>query len=196
MACSCSWTPTAPTGPRRRSTSPSSSPSIGSAGSRSPSRPTTWPGFTRCASNVPPGMAIAAGEYGYDLPYFERMLEAKSVDVLQADVTRCAGITELLRVDGLCRARSRPLSLHCAPTLHANVGPALETVVHMEYFHDQCGSRGCCSRASRIRATGPCRRMRRGRGWALSFCGPTPSGTQREPLLLAERRALRSVSRL
>ena len=64
------------------------------------------------------------------------MLEAKSVDVLQADVTRCAGITELLRVDGLCRARSRPLSLHCSPTLHANVGPALETVVHMEYFHD------------------------------------------------------------
>lgn len=93
-------------------------------------------GLHQVREHVPPGMAIAAGEYGYDLPYFERMLEAKSVDVLQADVTRCAGITELLRVDGLCRARSRPLSLHCSPTLHANVGPALETVVHMEYFHD------------------------------------------------------------
>jgi L-alanine-DL-glutamate epimerase-like enolase superfamily enzyme len=86
--------------------------------------------------HVPAGMAIAAGEYGYDLPYFERMLAAGSVDVLQADVTRCGGITELLRIDGLCRARSRPLSLHCSPTLHANAGPALETVVHMEYFHD------------------------------------------------------------
>ncbi len=93
-------------------------------------------GLRHVREHAPPGVAIAAGEYGYDLPYFERMLGASAVDVLQADVTRCAGITELLRVDALCRARSRPLSLHCSPTLHANVGPALETVVHMEYFHD------------------------------------------------------------
>ncbi len=93
-------------------------------------------GLHQVREHVPAGMAIAAGEYGYDLPYFERMLAAGAVDVLQADVTRCGGITELLRIDGLCRARSRPLSLHCSPTLHANAGPALETVVHMEYFHD------------------------------------------------------------
>jgi L-alanine-DL-glutamate epimerase-like enolase superfamily enzyme len=79
---------------------------------------------------------IAAGEYGYDLPYFRRMLDADAVDVLQADVTRCGGITDLLRVDALCRARSMPLSLHCSPTIHAGAGPALETLVHMEYFHD------------------------------------------------------------
>lgn len=85
---------------------------------------------------APAQMEIAAGEYGYDLPYFERMLTAGAVDVLQADVTRCGGITDLLRVDGLCRARSMPLSLHCAPTIHAAVGPSLETLVHMEYFHD------------------------------------------------------------
>jgi len=64
------------------------------------------------------------------------MLQAGAVDVLQADVTRCAGITELLRVGALCEARSMPLSLHCAPTIHAAAGPALETLVHMEYFHD------------------------------------------------------------
>ena len=93
-------------------------------------------GLHQVREHTPPGMAVAAGEYGYDLTYFERMLEAEAVDVLQADVTRCAGITELLRVDGLCRARSRPLSLHCSPTLHANAGPSLETIVHMEYFHD------------------------------------------------------------
>jgi L-alanine-DL-glutamate epimerase-like enolase superfamily enzyme len=85
---------------------------------------------------APVGMDIAAGEYGYDLPYFERMLASGAVDVLQADVTRCAGITDLRRVDALCRARSAPLSLHCSPTIHANVGPALETLVHLEYFHD------------------------------------------------------------
>lgn len=93
-------------------------------------------GLREVREHAPPGMAVAAGEYGFDLTYFERMLAAEAVDVLQADVTRCAGITELLRVDGLCRARSRPLSLHCAPTLHAVAGAALETVTHIEYFHD------------------------------------------------------------
>ncbi len=93
-------------------------------------------GLREVREHAPPGMAVAAGEYGYDLTYFERMLAAGAVDVLQADITRCAGITELLRVDGLCRARSRPLSLHCSPTLHAVAGAAMETVAHIEYFHD------------------------------------------------------------
>ena len=85
---------------------------------------------------VPVGMQVAAGEYGYDLPYFERMLSAEAVDVQQADVTRCGGITELLRVDALCRARGRPLSLHCGPAVHVHVAAALSQFVHLEYFHD------------------------------------------------------------
>ncbi|HEX3834551.1 MAG TPA: enolase C-terminal domain-like protein [Solirubrobacteraceae bacterium] len=93
-------------------------------------------GLRTVREQVPAGMAIAAGEYGDDLSYFQRMLDAHAVDVLQADVTRCGGISGLLRVDALCRARSRPLSLHCSPTIHGNVAVALETMVHVEYFHD------------------------------------------------------------
>jgi L-alanine-DL-glutamate epimerase-like enolase superfamily enzyme len=85
---------------------------------------------------APAGMEVAAGEYGYDLPYFERMLDAGAVDVLQADVTRCAGITELLRIDGIARAHGRPLSLHCGPSIHAHVALALSQLAHLEYFHD------------------------------------------------------------
>ena len=84
----------------------------------------------------PSGMPIAAGEYGFDLPYFSRMLEAGAVDVQQADVTRCAGITELLRIDALCRAHGVPLSLHCGPAIHLHPGTALSQLVHLEYFHD------------------------------------------------------------
>jgi L-alanine-DL-glutamate epimerase-like enolase superfamily enzyme len=84
----------------------------------------------------PGGMAIAAGEYGFDAAYFGRMLSAGAVDVLQADVTRCMGITELLRVDGLCRAAGVPLSLHCGPAIHLHPGLALDRLVHVEYFHD------------------------------------------------------------
>src|SRR5581483_809732 len=69
---------------------------------------------------APAGMEIAAGEYGYDLWYFRRMLEAEAVDVLQADATRCAGITGFLRVGALCESRSLPLSSHCGPSLHVH----------------------------------------------------------------------------
>ncbi|HLY49413.1 MAG TPA: enolase C-terminal domain-like protein [Solirubrobacteraceae bacterium] len=93
-------------------------------------------GLRLLRDRAPSGMAIAAGEYGYDAGYFRRMLEAGAVDTLQADVTRCAGITELLRVDGLCRARGVPLSLHCGPAIHLHPALALGQLVHLEYFHD------------------------------------------------------------
>jgi L-alanine-DL-glutamate epimerase-like enolase superfamily enzyme len=85
---------------------------------------------------APAGMSIAAGEYGWDLPYFHQMLEARAVDILQADVTRCGGITNMLRVDGLCKARCLPFSAHCAPAISAHACCAMESLVHLEYFHD------------------------------------------------------------
>ncbi len=91
-------------------------------------------GLRLLRDRAPARVAIAAGEYGYDIGYFERM--AGVVDVLQADVTRCAGITELLRVDGICRAQGLPLSLHCGPAIHLHPALALDRFVHIEYFHD------------------------------------------------------------
>jgi L-alanine-DL-glutamate epimerase-like enolase superfamily enzyme len=91
-------------------------------------------GLALLRDRAPAGMAIAAGEYGYDLPYFARMLPC--VDVQQADVTRCGGITGLLRVDALCAAHAVPLSGHCAPQIHAHALCACERAIHLEYFHD------------------------------------------------------------
>ena len=93
-------------------------------------------GLRLLRDRAPAGMAVAAGEYGYDAVYFRRMLESGAADVLQADVTRCAGITELLRVGALCRAHGVPLSLHCGPSIHLHPATALESFVHLEYFHD------------------------------------------------------------
>jgi L-alanine-DL-glutamate epimerase-like enolase superfamily enzyme len=84
----------------------------------------------------PAGMSIAAGEYGYDLFYFRRMLAAGAVDVLQADATRCGGITQMLRVGALCAAHGVRLSAHTSPAIHAHVGAAIEPLEHVEYFHD------------------------------------------------------------
>lgn len=93
-------------------------------------------GLRLMRDRAPAGMDIAAGEYGYDLWYFRCMLEAGAVDVLQADATRCAGITGFMRVGALCEARSLQLSSHCGPSLHVHPCCALTNFRHMEYFHD------------------------------------------------------------
>jgi L-alanine-DL-glutamate epimerase-like enolase superfamily enzyme len=83
---------------------------------------------------VPTGIEVAAGEYAWDLFELERL--AGCVDVLQTDVTRCGGITNVLRADGICRARGLPFSAHCAPQVSAHLCCAIERAVHVEYFHD------------------------------------------------------------
>ena len=93
-------------------------------------------GLRLIRDRAPAGMNIAAGEYGYDLVYFRRMLEAGAVDVLQADATRCGGYSGLIAVAALCQARSMLLSAHTAPSLHAHVCCVLAPVCHVEYFHD------------------------------------------------------------
>jgi L-alanine-DL-glutamate epimerase-like enolase superfamily enzyme len=92
-------------------------------------------GLRHIRGRAPSGMAIAAGEYGYDPGYFRRMLDAQAVDVLQADVTRACGITGLQGVGALCTAYEVPFSAHCAPQIHAHAGCAIGPLRHCEYFH-------------------------------------------------------------
>jgi L-alanine-DL-glutamate epimerase-like enolase superfamily enzyme len=93
-------------------------------------------GLARIHTGAPSGIEIAAGEYGYDLDYFRRMLEARAVDVLQADATRCGGYTEFLKAAALCEAHHTDLSAHCAPALHLCVAAAAPRLRHLEWFHD------------------------------------------------------------
>lgn len=93
-------------------------------------------GLRRVRDRAPAGLAIAAGEYNWSLFDAHSLLDAEAVDILQADVTRCGGLTELVRIDGLCKARCRPFSAHCAPAISLHACCAMETVVHLEYFHD------------------------------------------------------------
>jgi L-alanine-DL-glutamate epimerase-like enolase superfamily enzyme len=79
---------------------------------------------------------VAAGEYGYDLTYFRRLCAAGAVDCLQADVSRCGGITEWLRVAAIAAAHHLEISGHCAPHLHAHAAMATPNLRHLEWFHD------------------------------------------------------------
>jgi L-alanine-DL-glutamate epimerase-like enolase superfamily enzyme len=86
--------------------------------------------------HVPAQVQVAAGEYGYDPWYFRRMLESGAVDILQADATRCLGITGFMQAATLAYAFSVPFSAHTAPSIHAHAGCAAPQLEHVEYFHD------------------------------------------------------------
>jgi L-alanine-DL-glutamate epimerase-like enolase superfamily enzyme len=93
-------------------------------------------GLNAMRCSAPPGMDIAAGEYGYTLDYFRRMLEENAVDVLQADASRCGGITGFIEAAHAAAAFHVPLSAHCAPALHLHVAAAVPGLEHQEWFHD------------------------------------------------------------
>lgn len=86
--------------------------------------------------SAPFGMEIAAGEYGYCAASYLEMIGGPAVDVVQADATRCQGVSGFMAVASLVAAYSLPLSAHCAPALHAPLCCAAQSARHIEYFHD------------------------------------------------------------
>ncbi|TVT26376.1 mandelate racemase [Amycolatopsis rhizosphaerae] len=93
-------------------------------------------GLRHVRERAPGGLDIAAGEYAFVPRDFLNLLQPPAVDCLQADVTRCGGITGVLGVSGLSAAHQIDLSAHCAPAVSAHAFCAVERLRHLEYFHD------------------------------------------------------------
>lgn len=93
-------------------------------------------GLHLMVEHAPPIMDIAAGEYCYVLDDARLLLAAQAVDVLQADVTRCGGVTNFLKIGNVCETYHFPLSAHTSPSLHATLCCALVPAINVEYFHD------------------------------------------------------------
>jgi L-alanine-DL-glutamate epimerase-like enolase superfamily enzyme len=85
---------------------------------------------------APAGLDIAAGEYAYVPADFRNLVANGCVDCLQADVTRCGGITGFLRASALAAAFDLDLSAHCAPAASIAACCAVPRFRHLEYFHD------------------------------------------------------------
>jgi L-alanine-DL-glutamate epimerase-like enolase superfamily enzyme len=83
---------------------------------------------------APAGMDVAAGEYASTPADFRELIGA--VDCLQADATRCGGVTGLLAAASLAEAHELELSGHTAPSIHAHVLTAVPKLRHLEWFHD------------------------------------------------------------
>jgi len=82
-------------------------------------------------------MEIAGGEYGYELSDFRTFLdEPRALDVIQADATRCGGVTGFLQAAALLESFHCPMSSHCAPALHVALACAVPGMRHVEWFAD------------------------------------------------------------
>jgi L-alanine-DL-glutamate epimerase-like enolase superfamily enzyme len=86
--------------------------------------------------HCPAGICVAAGEYAYVPDDFRELIQAHSVDVLQADGTRCGGVSNFLMASDVCEMFHLPLSAHTAPSLHATLCCALSPAMNVEYFFD------------------------------------------------------------
>ncbi|MFD0644462.1 enolase C-terminal domain-like protein [Bradyrhizobium sp. GCM10027635] len=93
-------------------------------------------GLRAVRARAPAGMDVAAGEYAYTADYVRVMLGSGAVDVQQADISRCGGVTGFLQIASLCDAHHIDLSGHCAPTLHLHAACAAPRLRHLEWFHD------------------------------------------------------------
>ena len=85
---------------------------------------------------LPPGMSLAAGEYGWNVFYFRQMCEQEAADVLMPDAVRTGGYTGFMRAAEVCNAFSTPVSAHTAPQIDIHVCCAAPRVLHVEWFHD------------------------------------------------------------
>jgi L-alanine-DL-glutamate epimerase-like enolase superfamily enzyme len=93
-------------------------------------------GLRLLVERSPACMDIAAGEYIYVLDDARLLLEDGAVDVLQADVTRCGGVSGFLKIAAACELHHLPLSAHTAPSIHATLCCAVLPAMNVEYFHD------------------------------------------------------------
>lgn len=93
-------------------------------------------GLHAVRSRTPAGLEVAAGEYVFTLDDADQLLSHDAVDVLQADVTRCGGITGFLKITALAEARHIDISAHCAPSMHRHLACAIPRLRHVEWFHD------------------------------------------------------------
>jgi L-alanine-DL-glutamate epimerase-like enolase superfamily enzyme len=93
-------------------------------------------GLNLLRNRAPAGMDIAAGEYGWNGAYLSKMIRAEAVDVIQADATRCGGVTGFMEAAAIADAYPIPLSAHCGPTIHMHLGCAARPLRHVEYFPD------------------------------------------------------------
>ncbi|ELZ19948.1 mandelate racemase/muconate lactonizing protein [Halosimplex carlsbadense 2-9-1] len=79
-------------------------------------------------------MPISGGEHEFTRWGHKELLEREAVDILQPDVHRCGGLTELLRIDAMASAHDVPVIPHTGTNPHLHFIAASTNAPMAEYF--------------------------------------------------------------
>ncbi|WP_114575907.1 enolase C-terminal domain-like protein [Saliphagus sp. LR7] len=79
-------------------------------------------------------MPISGGEHEFTRWGHEELLERGAVDILQPDVHRCGGLTELLKIDALASTHDVPVVPHTGTNPHLHFIAASTNAPMAEYF--------------------------------------------------------------
>ena len=89
-------------------------------------------GYAEVRSAAP--MPISGGEHEFTRWGHKELLERGAVDILQPDIHRCGGLTELLRIDALASAHDVPVIPHSGTNPHLHFIAASPNSPMAEYF--------------------------------------------------------------
>lgn len=84
----------------------------------------------RASTDIP----ISGGEHEFTRWGHKELLERGAVDILQPDVHRCGGLTELRRIDAMASARDVPVIPHSGTNPHLHFIAASTNAPMAEYF--------------------------------------------------------------
>ncbi|WP_246998288.1 enolase C-terminal domain-like protein [Halosolutus gelatinilyticus] len=79
-------------------------------------------------------MPISGGEHEFTRWGHKELLEREAVDILQPDVHRCGGLTELLKIDAMASAHDVPVIPHTGTNPHLHFIAASTNSPMAEYF--------------------------------------------------------------
>jgi L-rhamnonate dehydratase len=89
-------------------------------------------GYAEVRETAP--MPISGGEHEFTRWGHKELLEREAVDILQPDIHRCGGLTELLRIDAMASARDVPVIPHSGTNPHLHFIAASTNAPMAEYF--------------------------------------------------------------
>ena len=77
---------------------------------------------------------VAGGEYLWGIVPFRHMMERHSVDIPMVDLVRVGGITQWMKVAGMCEAYNLPIVSHLIPEVHVHLVAAVPNGLTVEYM--------------------------------------------------------------
>ena len=89
-------------------------------------------GYAAVRESAP--MPISGGEHEFTRWGHKELLERGAVDILQPDVHRCGGLTELLKIDNMASAHDVPVIPHSGTNPHLHFIAASTNAPMAEYF--------------------------------------------------------------